>query len=318
MIRSRDSLVQDLETLRYYHVDRSNIEFTEIPEETGTEVTFKLDKDDPAVLSYLMYGINWKPRYTLNIAGDTSVLQGWADISNNTLKEYSIEKTELFGGDVNIRQHHPQPRGGGMMFKAMALCSSSAPTIQAEGEVAGLYMYSISDGYTLQPRSTFSLPFVAPTIELKRVALLECYFDQSNSKGQSGRVYKIKSSEFLPNGSVTVREDGRVVGQSNIPDLSADENSDLNVGNDPEVSYEREVKTLSHNENQSEYEVKVIMKNRKGRSINVEFKEHLNGRFEVKSQADDAVVQNDYVKCERTIEAKSETSFTYKVKFFYQ
>jgi hypothetical protein len=264
-----------------------------------------------------MYGINWKPRYTLNITGDSNVLQGWADISNNTLKEYSIEKTELFGGDVNIRQHRPQPRGG-MMFKAMALSCSAAPTVHAEGEVAGLYMYSISDGYTLQPRSTFSLPFAAPTIELKKVALLECSFNQSNSKGQSGRVYKMKSNEFLPNGPVTVREDGRVVGQSNIPDLSADENCDLNVGNDPEVSFEREVQTLCHNENQSEYEVKVIIKNNKRREINIEFIEHLHGRYEVKPQNDGVIVQNDFVKYERKLEAKAESSFIYKVKFYYK
>jgi hypothetical protein len=40
MIRSRDSLVQDLETLRYYNVDERNIEFSDVPEETGTEATF--------------------------------------------------------------------------------------------------------------------------------------------------------------------------------------------------------------------------------------------------------------------------------------
>ena len=317
MIRSRDSLVQDLVSLRYYHVDRSNIEFTEIPEETGTEVTFKLDKDGLAILSYLMYGITWKPRYTLNINGETNVFQGWADISNNTLKEYSIEKTELFGGDVNIRQHRPQQRG--VMYKTMALAMcADAPSVKAEGEVAGLYMYSISDGYTLEPRSTFGLPFVAPAIELKKVALLECYFNQSNSKGQSGRVYKIKSSEFLPGGPVTVREDGRVVGQSNIPDLSADENSDLNVGNDSEVTYDREVKTLSHNENQSEYEVKVTINNRKTRTVNVEFIEHLHGRFEINCKADNVVVQNDFVKLERAIDAKSNVSFNYSAKFYYK
>ncbi|RNA16259.1 hypothetical protein BpHYR1_007873 [Brachionus plicatilis] len=145
---------------------------------------------------------------------------------------------------------------------------NSDVAVESEGEVAGLYMYSIKNAYSLSPRSTFSLPFAAPTIEMKKVALMRSYFNSRNSKGQSERVYKIKSSEFLPAGTVTVREDGRVVGQSSIGDLSADEFVDLNVGSDPEISYEREVKTIVHNEDTSQYEVSVTIKNRKQRKIN--------------------------------------------------
>ena len=317
MIRSRDSLVQDLVTLRYFHVNSSNIEFTEIPEETGTEVTFKLEKDGPAILSYLMYGITWEPRYTLNINGDTNVFQGWADITNNTLKEYSIEKTELFGGDVSIRKtYRPQERFN--MIHTMEVKTCDAPHVKAEGEIAGLYMYSISDGYILEPSSTFGLPFVSPTIELKKVALLKCYFSAWNTKGQSERIYKIKSNEFLPKGPVTVREDGRVVGQSDLPDLTADENSDLNVGNDSEVTYDREVELLRSDENQSEYEVTVMINNKKARIMNVKFIEHFLGRFEINCIENNVVVQNDYVQFERAIDAKSTASFNYTVLFCHK
>ena len=320
MIRSRDSLVQDLETLRYYKVDRQHIEFTDVPEETGTEVTFKIENDGPAILSYLMFGISWNPRYQLNITGDSNVFQGWADIKNNTEKEYFIEKTELLGGDVSIkrnRQIHIMESDMCMNVRALG---AAAPRIQAEGEVAGLYMYSIASGYHLQAQSTFSLPFVAPAIELKKVALIVCHFSNSNTSGQSSRVYKIKSNEYLPNGSVTVREDGRVVGQSSIPDLSAETNADLNVGNDGDVSYEREVLTLSHNENQSEYNVTVTIRNSKDRRVNIEFFERFYGRFEVLSvdiNTVDALIQNDYLKCEKSLDSKSQVSIKYSVKFYY-
>ena len=314
MIRSRDSLVQDLATLRYYHVDKSQIEFTEIPEETGTEVTFKLEKDGAAVLSYLMFGITWKPRYSLNIHGESHTFQGWADITNNTQKLYSVDKTELFGGDVNITQHRTR---AGVMYMAMAR-DMGAPKIKAEGEIAGLYMYSISDGYTLEPRSTFSLPFVAPTIVLKKVALIDSYFSHTNNNGQSSRVYKIKSDEFLPTGSVTIREDGRVVGQAQVPNLSVDENTDLSVGNDPDVSFERNVKVISHNEDISQYAVTVNIKNRKARDVNYEFIEHFHGRFEIETKFAGALIQNDYLKSESVIKAKSDVAIDYLIKFFHK
>lgn len=316
MIRSRDSLVQDLETKRYFNVDRSQIEFTEVPEETGHEITFVFDKKGPAVLSYLMYGISWKPRYMLNVHGDANTFQGWADIKNNTIKEYTIDQTELFG-DVAIRRvNEYQPRV--MMMKASRVMADSVATVQAEGEVAGLYMYTIKNAYVLAPRSTFSLPFASPKIELKKVALMNSYFNQSNSKGQSERIYKIVSNEFLPSGTVTVREDGRVVGQSSINNLSADEKADLAVGNDPEISYEREVKTILHKEEMSQYEVTVTIKSRKNRSINYEFYERFHGRFEVESLSNNLKIENDYVKTEGTLNQKEEKSIKFGVKFYYK
>lgn len=318
MIRSRDSLVQDLETNRFYNVDRNQIEYSEIPEETGTEVTFIFDKEGPGVLSYLMSGISWKPRYSFNVQGDTNTFQGWADIRNDTMKEYSIDKTELFGGDVSIRQ----PRH--YRAEAMMLCAKSSRAynsdvaVESEGEVAGLYMYSIKNAYSLSPRSTFSLPFAAPTIEMKRIAIMRSYFNHTNSKGQSERVYKIKSSEFLPAGTVTVREDGRVVGQSSISDLSADEFANLNVGSDPEISYQREVKTIVHNKDMSQYEVQVTIKNKKERNITYEFSENFGGRFEIQLISDNVTIENDRVKTEGELDSKQSTSVKFGIRFFYR
>lgn len=317
MIRSRDSLVQDLETSRFYHVDRNQIEHSEIPEETGTEITFIFSQDGPGVLSYLMSGISWKPRYSFNVLGDSNTFQGWADIRNDTMKEYSIDKTELFGGDVSIRRQHHY-RAEAMMLCAKSTAYSDNIAVESEGEVAGLYMYSIKNAYSLSPRSTFSLPFVAPIIEMKRVAVMTNYFNHTNSKGQSERVYKIKSSEFLPAGTVTVREDGRVVGQSSIYNLSADELADLNVGSDPEISYERKVKTIVHNKDMSLYEVSVTIKSRKERKINYEYKENFGGRFEILDRSKNVVFENDYVKTEGELASKGETSVKYSVKFFYK
>ncbi|CAF0824395.1 unnamed protein product, partial [Brachionus calyciflorus] len=255
----------------------------------------------------------------LNVTGDSNAFQGWADITNNTVKEYLIDQTELFGGDVSIRQprNHYQPEMMTMCVRSECDVGSVAK-VQSEGEVSGLYMYTINNAYTLAPRSTFSLPFASPTIELRKLASMQSYFSQSNSKGQSNRIYKIKSSEFLPAGSVTVREDGRVVGQSSISDLSVDENADLAVGNDPEVSYEREVKTILHKEEVSHYEVTVRIKSRKSRKIDYEFTENFGGRFELEDLSGGLKIENDYVKTEGSLEPKESHSIKFSVKFYYK
>jgi hypothetical protein len=42
VVRGNDLLVQEKDTKRYYNVSRHEIEYTEIPQETGTDVSFSL------------------------------------------------------------------------------------------------------------------------------------------------------------------------------------------------------------------------------------------------------------------------------------
>ena len=42
VVRGNDLLVQEKDTKRYYNVSRCDIEYTEIPQETGTDVSFSL------------------------------------------------------------------------------------------------------------------------------------------------------------------------------------------------------------------------------------------------------------------------------------
>jgi len=137
-------------------------------------------------------------------------------MTNNTKRDYQIKHTELFGGDVHLQQsihsHRPFPRQ--CCMKTCCCCDSApppAPTIQAEGELAGIYWYSIDQPFVLIQQSTYSLPFVKPTIKLEKYAGLNNYFQEQTQKGKFKRNYRIESDRFLPKGTITVREDGRVV-----------------------------------------------------------------------------------------------------------
>jgi len=198
-------------------------------------------------------------------------------MTNNTKRDYQIKHTELFGGDVHLQQSFRQPRAFKHCCMRSCCCCDSAPaappSIQAEGELAGIYWYSIDQPFVLIQQSTFSLPFVKPNIKLEKFAGLQNYFQEQTQKGKFQRKYRIESDSFLPKGTVTIREDGRVVGQAQLSDISQGEKQDLDCGNDPDVSFTRQVKILSQKRESASYDIHLTIKNSKSKVIKYEYKE---------------------------------------------
>jgi hypothetical protein len=86
---------------------------------------------------------------------------------------------------------------------------------------------------------------------------------------------------------VTVREDGRVVGQAQLADLSAGEKQDLDCGNDPDVSFRREVKVVTQKRDSASYQIRLTIKNGKKKSIRYEYKELISSvKFTVEAQSE--------------------------------
>ncbi|CAF1044373.1 unnamed protein product [Adineta steineri] len=292
VIRSADLLLKEVKSGRYIRGQNYELEYVNIPEEEGQEVTFALRQEGDAILSYLINGINWSPRYNLKIESDKHSFEAWADMTNNTKRDYQIKHTELFGGDVHLQQTHHAPR---LMkrccMKTCCCCCDSSPavppSIQSEGELAGIYFYSINQPFILIQQSTFSLPFVKPNVKLEKYSGLENYFQEQTQKGKFQRKYRIESDSFLPKGTITIREDGRVVGQTQISDLSQGEKQNLDCGNDPDVSFIRQVKILSQKRDSALYSINLIIKNSKSKSIKYEYKEIITSqKFTITPKSD--------------------------------
>jgi len=287
-------LLKDIKTGRFLRAQASELEYVTIPEEEGTEVTFALKQAGEATLSYLIQGITWSPRYNLKVQADLHTFEAWADMTNDTKRDYKIKHTELFGGDVTLQARPTTP-----MNYCMARCcccdsgmgGGAPPSIQAEGELAGLYWYSIDQPFVLVSQSTFSLPFVEAKIKMEKYAGLELYFQERTQRGKFQRKYRIESDKFLPKGCVTVREDGRVVGQAQVPDMGIGDKQDLDCGNDPDVSYHREVKVTSQKRDGASYEIRLTLKNAKQKPIKFEYKEVITAaKFVVSPKGDNAHV----------------------------
>jgi hypothetical protein len=219
-------------------------------------------------------------------------------MTNNTKRDYQIKHTELFGGDVHLQQSIRPNRGFAQpcCMKSCCCCDyggGAAPTIQAEGELAGLYWYSIDQSFVLIQQSTFSLPFVKPIIKLEKYSGLTNYFQEQTQKGKFQRKYRIESDRFLPKGTITVREDGRVVGQAILNDISQGEKQDLDCGNDPDVSFHRQVKILSQKRDSASYLIDLTIKNSKTKSIKYEYKENISSaKFTVTPKGDNEQLNN--------------------------
>ncbi|CAF1399312.1 unnamed protein product [Didymodactylos carnosus] len=162
VIRSNDLLLKDIKSNRYLKADQHELEYVTIPEEEGTEVTFALKNAGESTLSYLIQGITWSPHYNLKVTNDQHTFEAWADMTNSTKRDYKIKHTELFGGDVKLNTletYSTSNRGGCSCYGRGRSCGA-APEIQSEGELAGLYWYSVDQPFVLVSQSTFSLPFV--------------------------------------------------------------------------------------------------------------------------------------------------------------
>lgn len=314
VVRANDLLLKDLKTGRYFYADPRDIEYLTLPEQPALRVDFLLSKGGNATLSYLTQGISWSPRYNLNLSDNGHTFNAWADIRNNTGRKITVDRTELFGGDVNLQQdYYPRPMAApvtaGMMDKA------AANEVIAQGESGGLYRYDLSQPFTLEVGGTYTLPFVKPQTKVTSFVSATSYFYPQNTEGNLSRMYKFTSTEFLPRGTVTVREDGRIVGQAQIPDLTANKETQLSLGQDADVSFKREVKTVSQSDSKAVFNVTLTLKNNKKRAVQAQFKDMLNGKFEIKGNVKSTT---EGVLVEPKLNAGEKRTYSYTITQIYK
>jgi hypothetical protein len=103
--------------------------------------------------------------------------------------------------------------------------------------LTGLYLYAIDRPFVLLPKSTFGLPFLNASIEISKCVALTLPFTSHTQIRKLQRKYHIESiDKFLPGGPLTIREQGRLVGVTTLPDMAVSDKHSLSSGQDPDVS----------------------------------------------------------------------------------
>ncbi|MBB6097660.1 hypothetical protein HNR42_001077 [Deinobacterium chartae] len=293
LVRAEDLTVRDPATGRFFNVSYDRLEFPELPpapeERSMVQWNFKVDRPVPAQVSYLTRAYAWNPRYTLEVgAQDSSArLSAFADIRNVTSRDVRVDKSELVAGEVNVEAANVY-KGGVAMFESQDRAAPAAapmPSIASGVEGSGVYRFAITEAFDLPARSTVSLPFLNPQVTLERFVGTTRGFNPRSSKGKLDRMYRLRSDVLLPAGVVTVRDEGVLVGQTSIPDTAAREERVFGLGEDPDVSYNREVKVLSQTKDSARYQITLTLENAKKRALRVEYKENFSGNVTLEGQA---------------------------------
>ncbi len=245
LVRARDLLIKDSQG-QYRTVQATSLSYDAPPPlnpfSPSWQATFNVTgAAGKPILTYLTRALSWTPRYTLKLTGSTLVLAALADIRNSSDQSFDVNAAELYAGEVQLEGGQVYPLARNQAFDAQTTAGSvaQAPKVNSLGELRGLYRYGLSQPFTLPASGSVSLPFLNPEVAFERFGVAGVGFSLSGGKGNLNRGYRLKSDTELPAGPVTVREDGRLVGQVSVQTTSANTPVDLNLGTDPDLSYTR-------------------------------------------------------------------------------
>ncbi|AFD26056.1 DUF4139 domain-containing protein [Deinococcus gobiensis] len=322
LVRARDLLVKDAAG-RFFTVRFEDLQFTEAPPVNAQAATqtlvFSLPAAGSGTLSYLTRAVSWSPRYTLQAGDGGASLSALADIRNTTEQPYDVKATELYAGDVEVQG---TPLAQEAMFDGAVSRAVAAPMaaskIESQGDLRGLYRYALTTPFTLPANSVVTLPFLTPKLStFERFVGLNTYFGTGTQDGTLNRFYRFKADQRLPGGQMTVREDGRIVGQTNIGETRQGGQVEFSLGNDPDVEYSRTVQTVTQVKNaegnvtRTTYKVTYALESSKARAVRAEITERVGGRRVIIDNA--APVQNQgtaTLKVDVPAKGKVSKSFT--------
>ncbi len=314
LVRAQDLLIKDAQGT-YRTVDYAQLAFPTLPPVNASArdqgVNFNVTGGGTGTVSYLSRAISWSPRYNLKVAANGAAsLSALADIRNSSDETYRVNATELFAGDVQVQGGRPMPYAMRSEAADMAMPAPvTAPKINAVGELRGLYRYALSAPFTLPANSTVTLPFLQPKVGFERYASLTLGFDAQGGSGKLDRAYRLTSDALLPAGVVTVRDEGRVVGQVSIPDTAKGDPVSLDLGSDTDLAYTRSVQVLKQDKTTLTARVTLTLTNAKDRSVRAEVTEQLGGNVSV----DGATKVPEGLLVKVDVPAKGKVTRTYTV-----
>jgi hypothetical protein len=254
-----------------------------------------LSESGTAALVYATRGLSWsKTRYTLNLpkSGD-SQLTAWADMRNDSSLDYTAQKVTFLAGDVTLEpqgEYLPQAipvrrvvpsiapmRPVATKPASTATISMPAPSrVSSIGELGGLRSYQYNNPVKLLAKTTTGLPFIKAALKVKDVLEYRVGFDtEPRSVASLQRLFAFTTDQSLPEGSVIVREDGKLIGQEGIANTPAQGNVRLNLGKDFDTKMIRSVQVIERTKKLKRFRVTYSLKNLKTRAINVRISEYI-------------------------------------------
>jgi len=338
LIRADDLLVR-LKSGEYLHPGLDELAFAAPPprdwRQGGIAARFEVTAGAKVSgqVSYRTGALAWSPRYELGASAAGARLVALAQIRNLSQETFDARKVDLFAGEVrndftivgqgviatSALPGMAKLTGAGTAETTANRAVADSP-VSSLGEVRGLQRYALKGGLKLGRGELLTVPFVQPQIkDFTRYDSITTYFDPQERQGRASRHYKFTPDQSLPAGSVSVREEGSLIGTVTMPAAQAARSVDLNLGADNELRYTRSVKRLSQEKNPAgkivsvTYQVTYALVSTKTRPVRVQLREQTYARFAV---VDGKPVPGQQVVIDRRVDvpAGGQASLTFKLK----
>jgi hypothetical protein len=255
-------------------------------------------------LRYATSAISWEnTRYTLNLPNETgsgatststttnsSSLTAWADLVNQSGVVYEAPKATFFAGDVlpqfdQDRFQQSQNRNVIAISQPISTGNVSLSNrVASSGEIGGLQRYEYPKAIRLNAKSRLSLPFFRNNVSVRRILEYSRNFDfNANFKLGLQRTYRFKANQGLPAGTVTVRENEQLVGQTEIVNTPKETIVKVNLGKDFDVKVNRSAQTLMRTDKIERARIVFTVKNTKARAVAVRLVETLDDAIKLEA-----------------------------------
>jgi hypothetical protein len=325
----------------FFTASSDQIVYDEEPPQSKYYVNFTYDTTDAVYVSYLRSNLNWKTDYQLSLFDDSKspVLISMANIRNDGQSKVDIEHAELVGGDINLQMYqlsyvteaHSNRYYASYAAPGAPMAAADAPKIKQAEEIASLYIYPISQAFSIDAKTNYLLPMFRPRVTVDRYGSISKYFYGSagSTTGKAQRSYRLSSDRFLSRGNCIIRESDRLVGETSLPDIAAKDKYEFSIGQDADIVFKENitiVTTRTYNDTirrgsigtqtrtETTYSVNLLVKNfKKTRSVKIEYQQLVQGQSVQLAKPNTAFTQDgSTIKTEFTLAAGDEKSLSYK------
>jgi hypothetical protein len=251
-------------------------------------------KSAASELSYLTGGLSWSAEHTLVRDGETGGTWGsMISIENVSGQDFEVARLGLVAGDPHRDQPMPPPIAGRVMEMNMASQKYAAPADVSEQGFSEYHLYTLDRPALLRDRETQRLVM----LEDRSIKLTPRYVVRGGNTVASQLEVMNTSAGGLgvpvPEGRVRVYEkdsrgEVRFTGESHIRHTPEGEKMTIEVGNAFDLVAERsEVYNKRISDHEREYEVRLVLRNRKKTNVTITVEENVASDMEVIKKSHD-------------------------------
>lgn len=243
LVRADDLLVQDANG-SYYRAQADQLLLPEAPPRYGqqgmVELKFDLPQAGEGILSYTTEALTWSAGYALDLTEDGATLTAHASLHNHSPEPFEPDVVTLIAGEARERRLQSHSWLGAIQENYQAEPRSTR--WEEDGELTGFYRYVLHHPPRIAGGSVVTVPFEdIPLTAATQTTVLETRFESSGvQQGVFQRECRLQAERPLLAASLTLREQGYLIGEQRITETAPGTEVTFTLGRDPNVTWRRE------------------------------------------------------------------------------